>query len=43
MWLDDGQALQDILRDDYTLLDLKGDAETACLANFCFWARFGLG
>ena len=31
MWLDDGQALQDILGDDYTLLDLKGDAETASL------------
>ena len=31
MWLDDGQALQDILGDDYTLLDLKGDADTAAL------------
>ena len=31
MWLDDGQALQDILGDDYTLLDLKGDAETGAL------------
>jgi 2-polyprenyl-6-methoxyphenol hydroxylase-like FAD-dependent oxidoreductase len=31
MWLDDGQALQDILGDDYTLLDLKGDSDTAAL------------
>jgi hypothetical protein len=31
MWLDDGKALQDILGDDYTLLDLKGDADTASL------------
>jgi hypothetical protein len=31
MWLADGQALQDILGDDYTLLDLKGDADTAAL------------
>ncbi len=31
MWLDDGQALQDILGDDYTLLDLKGDADTGAL------------
>ncbi|MBL6615577.1 MAG: FAD-dependent monooxygenase [Reyranella sp.] len=31
MWLDDGQALQDILGDDYTLLDLRGDADTAAL------------
>jgi hypothetical protein len=31
MWLDDGQALQDILGDDYTLLDLIGDADTAAL------------
>jgi hypothetical protein len=31
MWLDDGLALQDILGDDYTLLDLKGDADTGAL------------
>src|SRR5258707_8965815 len=31
MWLDDGQALQDILGDDYTLPDLKGDADTGAL------------
>jgi hypothetical protein len=31
MWLDDGQALQDILGDDYTLLELRGDADTASL------------
>jgi 2-polyprenyl-6-methoxyphenol hydroxylase-like FAD-dependent oxidoreductase len=31
MWLDDGQALQDILGDDYTLLDLRGDADTGAL------------
>jgi len=31
MWLDDGQALQDILGDDYTLLDLKGDADTTAI------------
>jgi hypothetical protein len=31
MWLSDGQALQDILGDDYTLLDLRGDADTAAL------------
>lgn len=31
MWLADGQALQDILGDDYTLLDLRGDADTATL------------
>ena len=30
-WLDDGQALQDILGDDYTLLDLRGDADTSAL------------
>jgi len=34
-WLDDGQALQDILGDDYTLLDLRGghggDADIAAL------------
>jgi hypothetical protein len=31
MWLADGQALQDILGDDYTLLDLRGDADTTAL------------
>ncbi|HJQ59906.1 MAG TPA: FAD-dependent monooxygenase [Vineibacter sp.] len=28
MWLHDGSAMQDILGDDYTLLDLRGDCET---------------
>ncbi len=27
MWLKDGRALQDVLGDDYTLLDLRGDCE----------------
>ena len=31
MWLADGSALQDCLGDDYTLLDLKGDCDTALL------------
>jgi len=31
MWLADGQALQDILGNDYTLLDLRGDADTLAL------------
>ncbi|MGE0580305.1 MAG: 2-polyprenyl-6-methoxyphenol hydroxylase, partial [Reyranella sp.] len=31
MWLADGQAMQDILGDDYTLLDLKGDADAVAL------------
>ena len=31
MWLADGQALQDILGDDYTLLDLRGDADISAL------------
>jgi 2-polyprenyl-6-methoxyphenol hydroxylase-like FAD-dependent oxidoreductase len=38
MWLDDGQALQDILGDDYTLLDLKGDADTTAIES-AFRAR----
>ena len=38
MWLDDGQALQDILGEHYSLLDLKGDAETASLEE-AFRAR----
>lgn len=38
MWLDDGQALQDILGDDYTLLDLKGDADTMAIES-AFRAR----
>lgn len=29
MWLKDGRALQDVLGDDYTLLDLRGDCSTA--------------
>src|SRR5260370_41586517 len=35
MWLDDGQALQDIVGCDYTLLDLKGDADTGALEAAC--------
>ena len=36
MWLKDGRALQDVLGDDYTLLDLRGDCDTAPLeAAFC--------
>ncbi|MFO1162181.1 MAG: FAD-dependent monooxygenase [Reyranellaceae bacterium] len=31
MWLADGHALQDILGDGYTVLDLRGDADTAAL------------
>ena len=31
MWLADGSALQDRLGDDYTLLDLRGDYDTAAL------------
>ena len=31
MWLKDGRALQDVLGDDYTFLDLRGDCETAAL------------
>jgi hypothetical protein len=31
MWLADGQALQDILGNDYTLLDLRGDADSSAL------------
>ena len=38
MWLDDGQALQDIVGDDYTLLDLKGDADTMAIES-AFRAR----
>jgi 2-polyprenyl-6-methoxyphenol hydroxylase-like FAD-dependent oxidoreductase len=33
MWLDDGQAMQDILGDDYTLLDLRGDHHTTGLQD----------
>ena len=33
MWLKDGRALQDVLGDDYTLLDLRGDCDTAPLAT----------
>src|SRR5258708_17522678 len=36
MWLKDGRALQDVLGDGYTLLDLRGDCDTAPLeAAFC--------
>jgi hypothetical protein len=31
MWLAGGQAMQDILGDDYTLLDLRGDTDTTAL------------
>ncbi len=31
MWLKDGRALQDVLGDDYTLLDLRGDCDSAVL------------
>jgi hypothetical protein len=31
MWLKDGRALQDVLGDGYTLLDLRGDCDTAPL------------
>ena len=31
MWLNDGRAMQDVLGDDYTLLDLRGDCDTAPL------------
>ena len=33
MWLKDGRALQDVLGDDYTLLDLRGDCDAAALMN----------
>ncbi len=33
MWLKDGRALQDILGDGYTLLDLRGDCDTAALQD----------
>ena len=36
MWLKDGRAMQDVLGDGYTLLDLRGDCDTAPLeAAFC--------
>jgi 2-polyprenyl-6-methoxyphenol hydroxylase-like FAD-dependent oxidoreductase len=31
MWLKEGRAMQDVLGDDYTLLDLRGDCDTAPL------------
>ena len=31
MWLNDGRAMQDVLGDDYTLLDLRGDRDAAPL------------
>jgi 2-polyprenyl-6-methoxyphenol hydroxylase-like FAD-dependent oxidoreductase len=39
MWLDDGSALQDRLGEDYTLLDLSGDCDTAAL-EAAFRARY---
>ena len=38
MWLDDGRAMQDVLGDDYTLLDLRGDCDTRALEE-AFRAR----
>jgi FAD binding domain-containing protein/aromatic ring hydroxylase-like protein len=38
MWLDDGRAIQDVLGDDYTLLDLRGDCDTRALEE-AFRAR----
>jgi FAD binding domain len=32
MWLKDGRAMQDVLGDDYTLLDLRGDCDAGPLA-----------
>jgi 2-polyprenyl-6-methoxyphenol hydroxylase-like FAD-dependent oxidoreductase len=32
MWLHDGSAMQDVLGDDYTLLDLRGDCDTRPIA-----------
>jgi hypothetical protein len=32
MWLKDGRAMQDVLGDDYTLLDLRGDCDARPLA-----------
>jgi hypothetical protein len=29
MWLNDGRALQDVLGNDYTLLDLHGDCDAS--------------
>jgi hypothetical protein len=31
MWLKDGRALQDVLGNDYTLLDLRGDCDVGPL------------
>jgi 2-polyprenyl-6-methoxyphenol hydroxylase-like FAD-dependent oxidoreductase len=33
MWLKDGRALQDVLGDDYTLLDLRGDCDVVPLGE----------
>ena len=33
MWLKDGRAMQDVLGDDYTLLDLRGDCDAGPLAT----------
>jgi 2-polyprenyl-6-methoxyphenol hydroxylase-like FAD-dependent oxidoreductase len=38
MWLADGRAIQDVLGDDYTLLDLRGDCDTRALEK-AFRAR----
>jgi 2-polyprenyl-6-methoxyphenol hydroxylase-like FAD-dependent oxidoreductase len=33
MWLQDGRAMQDVLANDYTLLDLRGDCDSAPLVQ----------
>ena len=33
MWLEDGRAMQDVLGNDYTLLDLRGDCDARPLAQ----------
>jgi hypothetical protein len=33
MWLKDGRALQDVLGNDYTLLDLRGDCDAGPLVE----------
>jgi 2-polyprenyl-6-methoxyphenol hydroxylase-like FAD-dependent oxidoreductase len=38
MWLNDGRAMQDLLGNDYTLLDLRGDCDATPLAD-AFRAR----
>jgi 2-polyprenyl-6-methoxyphenol hydroxylase-like FAD-dependent oxidoreductase len=33
MWLSDGRALQDVLGDNYTVLDLRGDCDTSAIEH----------